>query len=84
MKHWRNLIVESVHIKIGRGQVLVVDLQKSGVVDDLWVDDILIRRGDTVEHNNLTWEIIAIESVQNLLVSGKTKAQVGLLVKVKK
>ena len=79
MKIWKDLIVENEFHRTGTGYILSVDLQKSGVVDAYWIDEIPIETNDIIVYMGMEFRIRKIECFGNLL-SDKIRANVGLVV----
>jgi hypothetical protein len=79
MYHGELVVVNELNI-VGRGHILVVDLQESGLVSDKWVSTLPIVKDDLFDYKNKIYEVVGIEAAANLL-DGKHKSIVGLIVK---
>lgn len=78
----KSIKMERAHLIPGKGIVLVVNLFKNKLVNELWVDELPIKVGETIKviNNGLTYKITGIEMSRNL-TNGKINHSVGLVVK---
>ena len=80
-KHWQNLIIDDEFNVTGKGLVLVVDLVRSELCENLWELDLPeINSGDTISYVDEVYEITSVEIQRNLL-NGKKMSRIGLVVR---
>lgn len=77
---WTNLLFEDEFHIVGRGLIVVVDLNKNGFTEANWVERGPIKIGHHITYKGEDYLITGIEMTQNLL-NGFNSVRMGLLIK---